>query len=189
MFIYMQLLRQPSTASIIIRTTPAIPATVLLDGIERGRTPMRMDGVPVGKRTLEIRAEGYRPIARQVALTKNATAILEFSLTSTEPKIPKGEDAKAEKVATSPEQPKGKPDESSAAVTKDDVGKLTVNSVPWARVFIDDKDTGRITPIVGFPIQAGTYNVGLRTPDDKLHIEKVTIKAGETVEVDRDFTK
>ncbi|MBN1654933.1 MAG: serine/threonine protein kinase [Deltaproteobacteria bacterium] len=186
MFIYMQLLRQPSTGSIVIRTTPAIPATVMLDGIERGRTPMRMDGVPVGKRTLEIRAEGYRPIARQVDLTKNATAILEFSLVSTEPKISTSAVKVTDDLTASDAREKEKSRVTSQA---NELGMLSINSVPWARVFIDDKDTGRITPIVSFPIRAGTYNVGLRTPDDKLHIEKITINAGETTEISRDFTK
>jgi len=187
MFIYTQLLRQPAIASIIIRTSPAVPAIVLLDGIERGRSPMRMDGVPVGKHTLKVRAEGYHSITRQVALTKDATAILEFSLESDQPKIPKSDAAEAANLAASQGRSSGK--EPGGLSVNGDVGKLTIRSVPWARVFIDDKDTGRITPILGFPIQAGTYYVGLRTPDDKLHIEKITVTAGETVELDRDYTQ
>lgn len=64
-------------------------------------------------------------------------------------------------------------------------GTLVINSVPWARVFVDGRDTGRNTPVTGLRVAAGRHRIGLRTPDGTMHQFTVTVRAGERVRVVR----
>jgi hypothetical protein len=69
-------LRKPSVASIEVRTVPAVGAAVTLDGIYRGRAPLRLEGVHSGQRVIAVEAEGYRGAARQLSLTGGQRAQL-----------------------------------------------------------------------------------------------------------------
>jgi hypothetical protein len=73
-------LRQPSVASIEVRTSPAIGAAVKLDGIYRGRAPLRLEGVRSGKRMISVNADGYQEAAREVDLAggKRAQLLIEL---------------------------------------------------------------------------------------------------------------
>ncbi len=64
-------------------------------------------------------------------------------------------------------------------------GTLTINTVPWARVFIDGRDTGRNTPVRDLRVPAGTHTIGLRTNDGTMHNVQVTVEAGGTQRVVR----
>ena len=64
-------------------------------------------------------------------------------------------------------------------------GTLVINTMPWARVFIDGRDTGRNTPVQGLRVRAGSRHIGLRTPDGEMHSVEVEVPAGETVRVVR----
>lgn len=64
-------------------------------------------------------------------------------------------------------------------------GYLRIQAVPWARVFIDGRDTGRNTPIQRLRVNAGRRTVGLRTNDGRMHTEVVNVPAGETVRISR----
>ena len=66
-------LRKPADGVIEIRTAPEVPASVRLDGIYRGRAPLRLEGVPAGNRILALEAEGYAPVSRLVSLEAGAT--------------------------------------------------------------------------------------------------------------------
>lgn len=63
-------------------------------------------------------------------------------------------------------------------------GTLTVNTYPWAKVFVDGADLGR-TPLVGHSLPAGTHQLELIVPsaNDKKITETVTITAGEETKV------
>jgi hypothetical protein len=64
-------------------------------------------------------------------------------------------------------------------------GTLIINSLPWARVFIDGRDTQRNTPVRSLRVRAGTRRVGLRTPDEEMHTFTVDVPAGETIRVSK----
>jgi hypothetical protein len=62
------------------------------------------------------------------------------------------------------------------------MGFLAVSSRPWARVFVDGKDTGRNTPIPpnsALSLKAGTHKVVLEVGKKRFTFT-VTIKPGET---------
>ncbi|HKU38109.1 MAG TPA: protein kinase [Polyangiales bacterium] len=73
-------LRAPNVASIEVRTSPAVGAAVKLDGIVRGRAPLRLEGVRSGRRVIAVSAEGYQEAAREVELSGGARAQLMIEL-------------------------------------------------------------------------------------------------------------
>jgi serine/threonine protein kinase len=64
-------------------------------------------------------------------------------------------------------------------------GHLMIQTLPWARVFLDGHDTGRNTPVRDLPVSAGSHRIGLRTTDGTMHEETVQVPAGETVRIVR----
>jgi hypothetical protein len=66
-------LRKPPDGVIEIRTAPEVAAAVRLDGIYRGRAPLRLEGVPAGNRVLALEADGYSPVSRLITLDGGAT--------------------------------------------------------------------------------------------------------------------
>ena len=64
---------------------------------------------------------------------------------------------------------------------------LVVNSVPWALVFVDGRDTGRSTPLVGFPVTPGSHEIRLQTAAGQVHVERIDVPAGQTVRITRRF--
>jgi len=66
-------------------------------------------------------------------------------------------------------------------------GTVVIQTLPWARVFLDGRDTGRNTPVRSLSVPAGTHRLGLRTHDGTMHEESITVTAGETLRVVRQF--
>ncbi len=64
---------------------------------------------------------------------------------------------------------------------------LVINTIPWARVFVDGRDTGRNTPIRSLSVSPGRHRIGLRTPDGEMHNITVNVEEGETERVSRRF--
>lgn len=62
-------------------------------------------------------------------------------------------------------------------------GKLNLSTVPSTRVFIDGKDTGQSTPLVGYRLSPGSHFLGLKSADGRIQSLRITIKAGETTRV------
>jgi serine/threonine-protein kinase len=191
-------LQKPAVGSIKIRTIPAVSASVLLDGVERGSVPMRMDSVPAGVHRLEIRAEGYKTVAQEVKLPRGVTVVFDILLTSTTAASPKRSQIGpsngtlpqgAQPANTTPTAGIVAQDTSSTATIPPAItrqGTLSIDSDPWARVFLDQKDTGANTPM-SMPVEQGDHLIGLQTPDGKMHIEKVTVNAGQTHAIVRSY--
>lgn len=66
-------------------------------------------------------------------------------------------------------------------------GVLVIQTLPWARVYVDGRDTGRNTPVRELRVSAGRHVLGLRTPDGELHEEPIDVPAGETLRIVRQF--
>lgn len=83
--------------------------------------------------------------------------------------------------ASAPEAPAGEePDPPAEAAT----GRVVINTIPWTRVFIDGRDTGRNTPVTE-RVPAGRHRIGLRTADGTMHHVGIEVGAGETVRLMR----
>ena len=62
-------------------------------------------------------------------------------------------------------------------------GILMIQTLPWARVFIDGRDTKLNTPIPRLRVRPGKHRVGLRTPDGRMHTVVVDVAPGKTVRI------
>ncbi|UJR86556.1 serine/threonine-protein kinase [Sandaracinus amylolyticus] len=69
-----------ATSSIEVRTAPVTSGAVLIDGVSRGRVPLRVEGLSPGRHTVTIVADGYEPTVREVQLAPRASAILELPM-------------------------------------------------------------------------------------------------------------
>ncbi|MDH5492324.1 MAG: protein kinase [Myxococcales bacterium] len=224
-----------AAATLEISTSPAMPASVSLDGEPQGSAPLRITGVPTGRRLIEIAAEGYQPVARVVELVENQVMSLEIAMqpgAGSPPALaqaPAGEAAAggAPEVAEAPRAPQPPAAEAaaeapaapvapveppspsspmrasapvaspmrasapavspmaestmteSAMTTRRGRGSVLVHTTPWARVFLDGRDTGRNTPTT-LRMRAGAHRLGLRTNDGRMHNFELTVEAGES---------
>ncbi len=64
-------------------------------------------------------------------------------------------------------------------------GFLMIQTLPWARVFLDGRDTGRNTPVRQLRVSAGHHTIGLRTNDGTMHTVQVDVQAGQTQRIVR----
>jgi serine/threonine protein kinase len=62
-------------------------------------------------------------------------------------------------------------------------GFLSANSIPWSRVIVDGRDTGRDTPLVNFPLKPGRHRLTLKTGDGRERSLSFTIKAEQTTKI------
>jgi eukaryotic-like serine/threonine-protein kinase len=77
--------RKPTEGAIEVRTVPPIAAAVRLDGIYRGRAPLRLEGVRAGDRMLALEADGYVTVARRVTVEGGNTASVNIALEAQPP--------------------------------------------------------------------------------------------------------
>jgi hypothetical protein len=69
-------------------------------------------------------------------------------------------------------------------------GYLRATTKPYAKVFVDGKDTGRVTPISPrrrIPLKPGRHKVTFVTSDGKKHTSWVKIKSEQTTTLDKDL--
>ena len=223
-----------------IRTTPSVGAAVIIDGAARGSAPLRIERIPSGERTIEIRAEGYETATRTVRVQEGAVAMLEIALapvaaSASPPQVARAETTETdqgaeeggteapaaasaaearreeaerrdeerarEREARREEAQRARAEERERIATRNESrprertqrateprqratsgsGTLVINAIPWARVFVDGRDTGRNTPVPTMRVRSGTRTVGLRTADGQMHNFSVDVEPGATV--------
>jgi hypothetical protein len=64
-------------------------------------------------------------------------------------------------------------------------GTLAISTQPWARVFLDGRDTRRDTPVRDLRARAGHHTIGLRKPDGTMVNIEVDVVANETTTIIR----
>ena len=64
-------------------------------------------------------------------------------------------------------------------------GTLLIQTIPWARVIIDGRDTGRNTPVRDLRVSAGSHRIGLRTADGNTTEITVEVTPNEVTRVVR----
>ncbi len=64
---------------------------------------------------------------------------------------------------------------------------ITISTQPWARIFIDGRDTGRNTPARDIPITPGRHVIRLVTADSRTLEEIVEIQPGESARLVREI--
>ncbi len=77
----------PGVGSVFITTTP-FDAEIIIDGVlYQQRTPARIDGLPVGRRSIALRHYGYKIWRQTVEISPGATKRLEVKLKPISPAI------------------------------------------------------------------------------------------------------
>ncbi|MEM9860493.1 MAG: protein kinase [Myxococcota bacterium] len=67
--------------TIEIRTVPnTVAAAVTIDGVARGTTPVRIEGIPTGQRVVRLQAEGYDAWEEPVTVTEGGISTLSVAL-------------------------------------------------------------------------------------------------------------
>jgi serine/threonine protein kinase len=66
--------------TIEILTVPTTGANVTIDGVPRGRAPLRVQRIPAGERVIEVRAEGFHSELRRVTVGESSVSRLEIAL-------------------------------------------------------------------------------------------------------------
>jgi hypothetical protein len=245
------------TGTILVRVQPeTADARVFVDGVQRGRAPLRLEHVPEGEHTIEVRAEGFQVASRSVPVTGNGTALLEIALQANAlaaappasdaappapapvlepvpaaPLVPAVNPAPTVAVApavavpgsehepapapvtAAPRGPEPSPnaaraeadsrpeqaaaerieersarsrsDEPASEARRREHGYVTIQTIPWARVFVDGRDTGRNTPVRDLRVPAGRRTIGLRTNDGTMHTVQVNVEPGESTRIAR----
>jgi hypothetical protein len=59
---------------------PPTTAAVKLDGIYRGHSPLRLEGVRAGNRVLDLEADGFAPVTRRIDLEGGDTMKMDVLL-------------------------------------------------------------------------------------------------------------
>ena len=139
-------------------------AEVLLDGTPVGRTPLDLKDIDrATEHALRLSLPGHRP--------HEETLVFEGESLEVHASLPAARDRPA---------PERRPSS----------GYLSLNAIPWARIFIDGRDTGKTTPAQRLGVSAGRHSVRLYAPSiDASRTRAVTVRAGQEVRLSVDFRK
>jgi hypothetical protein len=144
-------------ARLLVRSTPA-GATVIVDGAERGTTPLALREVPIGTRAIRLEHDGYEPVERRVVLSaERPSRSIDVALVR----------------------------QRSAAIASDAAthGSLVIESrPPGAQVTIDGRVAGA-TPLTIARIAAGRHTVLITAPGWAPVTTTVDVKAGARARV------
>lgn len=149
----------PFIGRLQVRSTPP-GATVVLNGTERGATPLILRNLGLGHYSVQVSHAGYATEQRQLSLTRAKSA---FALNLRLKRVKSAGQA-------APAQPEM-------------IGSLVVDSLPaGARVFLDGKLTGT-TPLVLASVAGGSHAVRLELTGYRPWSTSVQVAAGERSKV------
>jgi serine/threonine protein kinase len=149
--------QQGGEGQIEIREREGRAAEAWVDGVMRGQTPLRLEHVSIGTRHVELRSEGREPVASDVLVRPNVTALVELSVV-----------------------PREQPDPNRPGV-------LILTTVPWAHVHLDGRPTGRRTPIPDLQVSPGRHLLRLVADDGRSIEEEIFVRPGESLRIVRRF--
>lgn len=151
----------PATGRLLVRSTPS-GASVMVDGVARGVTPLALRELPFGTRDVTVARRGYVSESRKVGISKARPArTLEVRLTA---------------EAASPRPGQAPPSKASVAT-----GSLAVDSRPiGAAVTINGKPSGT-TPMTINDLAPGEYRILMSMAGFRNFATTVRVVAGERV--------
>jgi hypothetical protein len=157
---------------LLVRSSPS-GATVSVDGVEKGVTPLALRDLEFGARSITIARRGYLPESRRIVITAGRPSrSLDVKLSAaSQPVAPKRADSVPARPGTSATI--GKP----AAAT----GALNIDSRPaGANVTINGKPSGK-TPLTINDLPPGDYQILMTMPGYRNFATTVRVVAGERV--------
>jgi hypothetical protein len=184
-----------SSAAVEVPVTSKPPgATVTLDGRAVGQTPTTVRVWGPGPQRVRVELAGFAAVQHDL-VAERAPASLDVVLEEARRVESKAEPRAAAKGGRDKAAPrKGEPrtgprtEEGDATVDPEAPGKLTLQSVPWARIIIDGKDTGRYTPVAELSVPPGKHTVKLVNDEENLSTTfQVVVKPGSTVNLSKEL--
>jgi serine/threonine-protein kinase len=164
------------TGSILQVDTDPRGATVRLDGVEAGKSPLEISALGVGEHSITAELEGRRSAQRTIHIKKDGDSVsLVLELGAVAPPTPP-----APVPIPVLDPPRPVPADPPRPAPKRATGFLTLDSIPWTQVYLDGKKIGD-TPLLRVPVPAGTLHLTLRN-DEKGIKQKVEVEvaAGKT---------
>jgi serine/threonine protein kinase len=169
--------------TIVVRSTPS-NAGVIVDGQWRGRSPVTLEDVPLGKHSIRVVHQGYVPRNTSVALSaEDSLGEVSVSLVR-EARAARPSARQASPPRTPPRQPSrtAKP-AATPAPTSGLTGALYVDSRPrGARIFVDGRAVGT-TPMQLPKIDIGSHVVRLELAGHQTWTSAARVVAGSTAKV------
>ncbi len=185
----LQFALQPRTASVRVETEPA-GASVLVAGRNVCTSPCTVELSGAGSHRVRAELAGHVSASRELAV-EDAPEKLDFVLQKRAEKVEKPDPGPPPQTAPRDRDRKGKGKTDKATPEQADAqeeGSLTLQSRPWARLWIDGKDTGRFTPVAEMTLAAGRHTIRLVNVEENLSAQfTVTIKPGETLSLSREL--
>ena len=172
---------------LIINTRPA-GAEVQVNGRSYGKSPVNVEDLdPIKAVKIVIKKRGFATINRLHSFGDTFDQTLDIDLAGGG----KDEERSSSSSSSSPSSaPASSPPPASAAASSGDKeGYLIANSRPYAKVIIDGKDSGKVTPIAPrdrIPLKPGKHVVTFLTSDKRASFD-VVVKAGEEVKLVRNL--
>lgn len=99
---------QPLTGMLVLNSTPAM-AEIYIDGERKGETPMRINKLNVGKHSLRLVKEGYKPLNKSFNIEDGKTLQLEEKMEADAPVVVKPEKPKKEEKLNPEKEKPAKP--------------------------------------------------------------------------------
>jgi serine/threonine protein kinase len=179
-----------SRGTIVVRSTPG-RAGVLLNGVWRGRTPLTLSDLALGKHTVRVTERGYATANREVMLSaERDREELDVTLAAARPpaRTIRRDERSVPTPRPTPPPPaqrrteRAEPEE-SAPTSGPYTGSVYVDSRPrGARVFIDGRPVGT-TPLQLSGLPIGSHVVRLELPNHRTWTASRRIVAGQTERV------
>jgi Protein kinase domain/PEGA domain len=173
---------RPAVGRLTVTSTPA-QAEVAIDGVPRGRTPLTLRNLPLGRHTVRVTREGYAPETRRVMLAASSPAdSIAFEMASTTRRTSTAGTSRSGESPTSSQASKSRvvvaPPASAAGR-----GSIHVESRPrGARVTVDGRLVGT-TPLVITEVSAGSHRVQIEADRHKPWTTTVDVPPGQRVRV------
>ncbi|QQR91557.1 MAG: serine/threonine protein kinase [Myxococcales bacterium] len=188
--------------SLHLDTRPEVTAEVLVDGIARGNSPLKIEEQEAGAHDIKLLAPGFKPAERRVEIVPSKATTLTVVLLREKPRAVavKQEEQDIRKAPVAPEEdtvrseddeisPSSEEEQLNEMDTTDDseselvpakgTGIVTVRSSRRSNIFVDGKDTGKETPQRKLELTPGLHTIGLKTSDGVMHNYKVTVREGK----------
>jgi serine/threonine-protein kinase len=153
----------PPPPVLIIETDPP-GAMIMVDGKEAGLSPLTIESLELGEHSVAATLEGRIPAERQVKLENPGERAIVLLALAPEP----------------PPPPPPRPDPPPRQTRRVAMGKLTLDTTPWTRVFLRGRKLGD-TPLIRVSLPAGKHQLKLVNEEKKIStIIEVEIRSGQT---------
>jgi hypothetical protein len=162
-------------------------AEVQINGRVYGKAPLTVEDLdPTKPVKVTVKKRGSGTVSRTVTFDTSLEQTLEIDLVSGSSSSKDSGD-KGASSGGGGEKPSDKPGGGGGGGGGD--GFLIANTHPWAKVFIDGKDSGKTTPIGPrdrIPVKPGKHTITFVANDKRVNVD-VVIKAGEESKIVRDL--